>query len=207
MFLHVFATPLLSPWIFNMQAEVREQFPDRSCFTSEERQQWSLLCRAARLKNWFNFNSKINKKDFKIQLIFYKENFIESHKINKCSFVFPSSAGRELETLYYRVIPYVAGSCSKVNDGCSFWTAVGKGVHVSHHIVTQLLLLLCCHLEVNVVQICFHLAYLLICDWKPKWLQGEKNFYCFFSLPTNWDRSCLNNLLPSDISQKWDNLV
>lgn len=96
--------------------------------------------------------------------MFYKDKLIKSYKINNCSFILPSSAGRELEILYYRVIPYVAGSCSKMNDGCSFRTAVGKGVHVGHHIMTQLLLLLCCHLEVNVVQICFHLLYLLICD-------------------------------------------
>lgn len=132
---------------------------------------------------------------------------MKRYKINNCSSVLPSSAGRELEIHYYRVIPYVAGSRSKVDDGCSFRTAVGKGVHVGHHIVTQLLLLLRCHLEVDVVQICFHLPYLLISDWKPKRLQGEKNFHCIFSLPTNWDRSCSNNLLPCDICQKCDNLV
>lgn len=101
-------------------------------------------------------------------ILFYKEKFIKSYQASTCSYVSPSSAGRKLKILYYRIIAYVTGSCSKVNDGCSFWTAVGKGVNVGHHIVTQLLLFLRCHLEVNVVQVCFHLPYLLICDRKPE---------------------------------------
>lgn len=78
--------------------------------------------------------------------------------------------------LYYRVVPDVTRGCSKVNDGCSFRTAVGEGVDMCHHVVAQPLLFLRCHLEVDVVQVCFHLLYLLICDGKPKRLQGEKSF-------------------------------
>lgn len=53
----------------------------------------------------------------------------------------------------YGIVPNIAGGGTEVNNSGSFWTAVGKRVHMSHHIMSEPLLFLSCQLEVDVVQV------------------------------------------------------
>ena len=60
-----------------------------------------------------------------------------------------------------------------MDDSCSPWTTSSKGVHMSHDIVTMLLLLFSCFVKINVVNVCPHLLQLLICDVKSKLLNSD----------------------------------
>lgn len=75
----------------------------------------------------------------------------------------------------YRIVSHIAGGGAKMDNAGGFGAAVGKRVHVGHHIMSQLLLLFSCHPEVNVVQVWFHLLDLFICDRQTQCLQNRQN--------------------------------
>ena len=74
----------------------------------------------------------------------------------------------------HSVVPDVAGSGTQVDDGSSSWAAVGEGVHVSHDIMTELLLLLRRHGEVDVICVALRLCHLGIGDGQAQSLQEER---------------------------------
>lgn len=51
----------------------------------------------------------------------------------------------------------VAEGGTRVDEALSFWTEVGKGVHVGHDIIPQLLFLLSCQPKVDIILVGSHL--------------------------------------------------
>lgn len=58
-----------------------------------------------------------------------------------------------------------------MDDGRSRRAAVGKGVHVRHHVVPELALLLRRHGEVDVLLVALHLLDLGLCDGQAQRLE------------------------------------
>ena len=64
----------------------------------------------------------------------------------------------------HSVVSDETGCHSQVNDWGGFGAAAGKGVHMCHHIVSPLLLLLCCQFKIYICEVGLHFLKLFICD-------------------------------------------
>ena len=66
------------------------------------------------------------------------------------------------------IIPYIAGSCAQMDDSRSFRALLSISIHMTHHIVADLLFPLLRHFVVDVLRMSFQFLYLFPGDGQPQ---------------------------------------